>query len=192
MLADPIRTLRLDLVPMTPEFLVASLRRDRVQLDLILGATTPPDWSDRPGWIRLRLEQLRADPELQQWLLRAIVLRGERRMIGHIGFHGRPGEPYLRELAPGGVEFGYTVFESDRRRGYAREGCSGLLEWAYRTHGADRFVISISPTNIASLELAKRLGFDRIGSHVDEEDGPEDIYELRFASPSGSSGGLGS
>jgi len=66
MLADPIRTLRLDLVPMTPEFLVASLRRDRVQLDLILGATTPPDWSDRPGWIRLRLEQLRADPELQQ------------------------------------------------------------------------------------------------------------------------------
>jgi hypothetical protein len=33
---------------MTPEFLAASLRRDRVQLDLILGATTPPDWPDRP------------------------------------------------------------------------------------------------------------------------------------------------
>jgi len=44
MLADPIRTLRLDLVPMTPEFLAASLRRDRVQLDMILGATTKLDW----------------------------------------------------------------------------------------------------------------------------------------------------
>jgi len=165
---------------MTQEFLAASLKQDRTHLVRILGVTIPDDWPDEPRWARLRLDQLRADPELQAWLLRAIVLRDEDRMIGHVGFHARPGEDYLKELAPGGIELGYTVFERDRRRGYAREACEALMDWAHRSHGVNRFVVSISPGNIASLELAKRLGFNRIGSHVDEEDGPEDIFELRM------------
>jgi RimJ/RimL family protein N-acetyltransferase len=80
------------------------------------------------------------------------------------------------------VELGYTVFESERRRGYAREAAAGLMEWPHRVHGATRFVISISPANPASLQLARRLGFGRIGSHVDEEDGPEDIFERSLGS----------
>jgi RimJ/RimL family protein N-acetyltransferase len=133
--ADPIRTSRLDLVPMTPEFLAASLQKERAKLGLLLDVEIPDDWPDEPRWPQRRLDQLRKDPTLQPWLLRAIVLRSERRMIGHIGFHTRPGEEYLQELAPGGVEFGYTVFENNRRRGYAREACEALLEWAHRSHG---------------------------------------------------------
>jgi RimJ/RimL family protein N-acetyltransferase len=178
--ADPIGTSRLDLVPMTPAFLAASLQEDRAQLGLTLGIATPDDWPDEPRWPQRWLEQLREDPDLQPWLLRAIVLRDERRMIGHIGFHARPGGDHLRELAPAGVEFRYTVFERDRRQGYAREACEALMEWAHRSHGVTRFVLSISPSNIVSLELAEGLGFDRIGSHVDEEDGPEDIFECRM------------
>jgi len=30
------------------------------------------------------------------------------------------------------------------------------------------------------LGLARRLNFRRIGSHVDDEDGPEDIFERRL------------
>jgi len=165
---------------MTPEFLAASLQGDRAQLGLMLGVTIPDDWPDEPRWPQRRLDQLREDPELLPWLLRAIILRDERRMIGRIGFHTRPGEAYLQELAPGGVEFGYAVFERDRRQGYAREACEALMEWAHRSHGVTRFVVSISPANIASLELAKRLGFNRISSHVDDEDGPEDIFERRM------------
>ena len=164
---------------MTPAFLAASLQGARAQLDVLLGVAVPEDWPDDSQWPRRRLDQLREDPELQPWLLRAIVLRAERRMVGHIGFHGRPGDECLRELAPGGVEFGYTVFASDRRRGYAREACEALMEWAHRSYGVSRFVVSINPANPASLALATQLGFDRIGSHVDEEDGPEDIFERR-------------
>ena len=105
-----------------------------------------------------------------------MLLRREQRMIGHIGFHTRPGERYLDDLAPGGVEFGYTVFEKDRRQGYAREACVALMAWAHRVHGVTRFVVSIGPGNVASLELARGLGFKWIGSHLDEEDGPEDIF----------------
>jgi RimJ/RimL family protein N-acetyltransferase len=39
-------------------------------------------------------------------------------------------------------------------------------------------VVSIRPDNIASRRLAEQLGFKQIGSHVDEEDGLEDIYEV--------------
>ena len=147
---------------MTPQFLEASLEGARAQLGVVLGVTIPDEWPDDPRWPRRRLEQLREDPELQPWLLRAIVLRAERRMVGHIGFHGRPDDPSLQELAPGGVELGYTVFENDRRRGYAREACEALMSWAHRSQGVTRFVVSISPANLASLTLARRLGFERI------------------------------
>jgi RimJ/RimL family protein N-acetyltransferase len=177
---DLIQTPRLDLAPMTRGFLEASLAGDRTRTEALLGVAIPSDWPDQSHWVRRRLEQLRVEPALQPWLLRAMVLRSERRMIGHIGFHARPGEEHLAELVPGGVEFGYTVFEKDRRRGYAREACEALMGWAHRTHGVTRFVVSISPVNVASLELARRLGFERIGFHLDEEDGPEDIFERRI------------
>ena len=40
-----------------------------------------------------------------------------------------------------------------------------------------RFIVSISPLNAPSLGLAAKFGFRRIGSHLDEVDGPEDIFE---------------
>jgi len=175
--ADSIRTERLDLVAMTPAFLEASLRGDREQAEQLVAAIVPEAWANPGPWAQRRLDQLRADPTLQPWLLRAMVSRSESTMVGHIGFHALPGDKSLDELAPGGVEFGYTVFEQWRRRGYAREAAQSLMKWAHQVHGVTRFVLSISPTNFASLELARRLDFRRIGSHVDDEDGPEDIFE---------------
>lgn len=96
-------------------------------------------------------------------------------MIGHIGFHDRPDADYLRDLAPGSVEFGYSVFAPFRRQGYAAEACAALMEWARQEHHVARFVVSISPENTPSLRIADHFGFRKIGSHVDEEDGPEDI-----------------
>ena len=166
---------------MAPEFLTATLAADRARQEAILGATVPHDWPDQLDVVRKRLEQLRAEPGLQPWLLRAMLLRNERRMIGQVGFHTRPGEHYLDEFAAGGVEFGYTVFLTFRRLGYAREACSGLMDWAWRAHGVTRFVVSISPDNLASLALARGLGFVRVGSHIDEEDGPEDVFRRDIA-----------
>jgi RimJ/RimL family protein N-acetyltransferase len=101
-------------------------------------------------------------------------------MVGAIGFHTRPGAAYLAELSPGGVEFGYQVFTAYRRQGYAGEAATALMDWAHTQHGVNRFVLSISPENIPSLALAQKLGFTVIGAHIDEEDGPEDIFERRM------------
>lgn len=176
----PIHSPRLTLRSMTPEFLQASLEGDRVRAEALIGLAIPAEWFEEMALIDLRLNDVRRDPELQPWLLRAIGLRDAGRMLGHIGFHTRPDPPYLAELAPGGIEFGYTVFPPFRRQGYAHEAAQALMGWAYEAHGVARFVLSISPKNIPSLGMAEKLGFTRIGSHVDEEDGVEEIFELRL------------
>jgi RimJ/RimL family protein N-acetyltransferase len=169
---------RLDLIPLTPAFLHASLQGDSTTAEALLGLAIPAEWFAEQRLIQIRLTALQQNPALQPWLLRAIGLRYQQVMIGHIGFHTQPGAEYLRDFVPGGIEYGYTVFSSFRRQGYAREACEALMQWAYQTHHVTRFVVSIRPDNIASRRLAEQLGFKQIGSHVDEEDGLEDIYEV--------------
>ena len=171
---------RLDLIPLTPAFLQASLQGTSTTAESLLGLSIPSEWFQEQTLMKLRLAQLQQNSALQPWLLRAIALHHQPLMVGHIGFHTQPGAEYLRELAPGGVEYGYTVFTSFRRQGYAREACEALMRWAYQEHNVTRFVVSIRPDNIPSRRLAERFGFNRIGSHIDDEDGLEDIYELRY------------
>ena len=177
-----IRSERLDLVPMSPGFLDASLEGDRALAAERLGVPLPDAWPDDRGILELRLRELREDPSLQPWLLRALVLRAGPHFAGHIGFHTAPAPAYLEAFAPGGVELGYTVFAPFRRRGLAREACLALMVWARSVHGVPRFVVSISPDNAASRALALGLGFRRVGSHADAVDGFEDVYALEAAS----------
>lgn len=181
-MAETIRSARLDLIPLSRAFLEATRDGARERLPRMLGADVPDDWPSSMRLVEMRLGDLRDDPALATWLLRALVLREERRMLGHAGFHSAPGAAYLEPFAPGGVELGYTVFERDRRRGYATEASLALIEWARREHGVARFALSIRPDNTASLRLARRLEFLRVGSHLDVEDGPEDVFARTFAS----------
>lgn len=177
-----IESQRLLLVTMTREFLEACRRPDASRAGELIGLDVPQDWLNDEWLIDLRLADLQRDPTLEPWLLRAIVLRGTREMVGHIGFHSKPGAEYLQPWAPAGVELGYTIFAAHRRQGYATEACQTLMEWAVRAHGVKRIVVSIGPENEPSLKIAKRLGFRKVGSHLDEIDGPEDVFVWEVAS----------
>jgi len=125
------------------------------------------------GLLRFRREQLRHDPSRSPWLLRAIVLRETRRMIGFVNFHGPPG---LNDIgAPDAVELGWTVFPSHRRKGYATETARALMEWATTERGIRRFISSTTPGNAPSLRVHDKLGFARTDQIVDGEI----IFELR-------------
>jgi RimJ/RimL family protein N-acetyltransferase len=175
----PIRTPRLDLISMTPAFLEASLRGELEHAATLLGSALDPGWPEDPSLLEIRLTDLEVDSDFAPWSLRAISLRDEQRMIGHAGFHARPGSEHLAEIAPDAVEFGYRIYPAERRRGYAREACQGLMSWALTQPGVRRFVLSIAPDNRPSIALARQLGFERTGSsHVDPLDGPEDIFLL--------------
>jgi len=175
-----LRSHRLELVSMGPALLEALLADDRAQAEQIGGFQIPEDLVLSRRTLQMRLRQIHTNPEVQPWLLRAIVIRESRTMCGRIGFHTEPGPEYLRDLAADGVELGYTIGEPFRRRGFAKEAVLTLMRWAFEAHHQRCFVLSIAPDNVASLAMAHSMGFREIGSHIDEEDGLELIFERRF------------
>jgi len=170
----PIRTERLELVSLAPALIEALLAGQRAETEAAAGLTLPNGWPDPHDerFLRLRLRQMREDEGVEPWLVRAMVSRDrERRMLGHIGFHGPPDER-------GAAELGYTVLPPFRRRGYALEAARGMMDWALREHGVRLFRLSISPDNAPSLAMAAKMGFCQVGEQMDDEDGLELVFEL--------------
>jgi RimJ/RimL family protein N-acetyltransferase len=168
---NDVVTERLRLVELPADVLDALINKDRDAARALSGL--PLDLADFAGdeyVLAMRRRQLRTDPTEQPWLLRAMVQLNGGKVVGRIGFHGPPDED-------GTVEIGYVVRRTQRRNGYATEAVRGLLEWGAR-HGATRCLAAISPGNTASLALARRLGFLRIGQQVDEVDGLELVFAL--------------
>jgi RimJ/RimL family protein N-acetyltransferase len=178
---NDIQTPRLALVLLTEEFLAASLEADRAAADSLVDFAVPPDWFDKRDFIHLRRYQLAVDPEYAPWCVRAIVLKSTNAMIGHIGFHEPPNSHHLVKYGPNAIEFGYTIYPAFRRQGYATEAVRGLITWAANDAGIETFVVSISPDNAPSQAIARRFGFTKVGEHIDEKDGLEEIFVLRAA-----------
>lgn len=168
---DVIVSERLEL-PLLDEQQLADLSEGRsTRLAADLGAAIPDEWVEEIRWLAgRRLEQGRAFPADRPWLLRAIVLREPRTVVGYLNFHGRPD--------PRGVpEIGYTLLPAHRGRGYATEAVRACFDWAAREHGVTRFRASVAPTNEPSLRVIRRLGFVQVGDQWDEEDGLELVFE---------------
>jgi hypothetical protein len=84
-----IFTERLELMPLPPGMLEAIARGDVSAVARRLDAAVPDGWMDTiPA--RERLEQLAADASEQPWLVRAVVRRAPRQVVGNVGFHGPP------------------------------------------------------------------------------------------------------
>ena len=75
-------------------------------------------------------------------------------MIGDIGFHGPP-DP------AGTLEIGYSIVPTRRRRGYAVEAATTLIEWAFAQPGVAGIVAGSAADNAASIATLVRLGFER-------------------------------
>lgn len=169
----------LELVSMSPAFVEALLEGRREEAAALLRARIPGGWPDAHdgGFLRLRLDQMRNDPDVQRWLVRALVLRGpDPALVGHAGFHGPPGANGPRK--PGALEIGYTVFPAFRGRGYATEAAAALIGWARGEEGVIDFIASVAPDNGPSLAVVRKLGFVQTGEQWDEEDGLELVFEL--------------
>jgi len=169
---NSIVTARLRLVPLTPPLLRAVARGDLAEVERRLGARVGRGWEDGVPATR-RLEQLASDASEQPWLVRAMVASAPRQVVGCVGFHAPPDDH-------GRAEIGYDVVASERRKGYAREGIRGLLEWAWSTGRVRTCVASVSPHNAPSLALIRSFGFWRVGEQIDDIDGLELVYERRL------------
>lgn len=166
------RTERLELMPLIDslELLVEGRREEAARK---LGVALPDWWPDPHdlGFLAFRARQLAAEPDDRDWMPRLVILREARAMIGHAGFHGRPGKNARND--PDAVELGYMILAEYRGRGYATEVVRALIEWATDEHDVRRFIASIGPQNAPSLALVRKLGFLEVGRHWDDEDGEE-------------------
>jgi RimJ/RimL family protein N-acetyltransferase len=178
--ASVISSDRLQLITLTPDVLRLSLSGDTASVERLLGVSIPMEWYQKRDLLALRLEQITKDPDYLPWSVRGMTLQAEGVMVGHIGFHTKPDPPYLEPYAPGGVEYGFVVFPSYRRKGYGREACNAMMRWAYDRHNVADFILTIRPDNRPSLRLAESLGFEKVGFHMDEQDGLEDIFRLTY------------
>lgn len=180
---DDIETARLLLRLVPTDAVAAGLAGDLARCAELLGAHVPVDLREEPTVLVHAKARLDADPLYQPWSMRALIDKQTMAMVGHIRFHTRPDPDHLRPYATQAVELGYEVFANHRRRRYAHEALEGVIQWAREWHDIHRFVATVSPDNLASLNLIARFDFRKIGEHIDPVDGPEGICLRDLASP---------
>jgi RimJ/RimL family protein N-acetyltransferase len=185
-----ILTRRLELTLMSPGLMRALLAADWGQAGRLLGADIPAEWHGGYWqWLGDRPDQAEGDPSAARWLGRMLLLRGAGdrggaapQVVGEAGFHGPPDET-------GRVEIGYMVVSAHRRRGYAEEAARALMSWASAEHGITRFRASISPGNVASLNLIRKLGFAPVGRQHHAQRGDELVFHHDGPPAAGTDGG---
>lgn len=126
---------------------------------------------DFQGPLAWRAPQVMADPTVNKWFVRWIVLRESKEIIGSASFHGAPDKD-------GMVEIGLGIEPDFQRKGYARESLLGLWDWAVSHPEVQVLRYTVSPDNAPSIALVKSFGFRYQGQQLDEIDGPEDVFEM--------------
>ena len=123
------------------------------------------------GPLPWRVPQVKANPEVNKWFVRFIVLRESGEVVGSTSFHGAPDEN-------GMMEIGLGVEEKFRGQGIAKEALLGMWRWVCRYPEVKVLRYTVSATNAPSIAIIKSFEFTRVGEQMDEIDGPEEIYEM--------------
>jgi len=169
---DPIVTSRLRLVSLSPTALEMLLD------DNIYGASEEQGFeftneflaTVNQAFLTIQRMSMRNGHLTPGWFVRGILRKDDDVLIGHCGFHGTPSDI-------GRAEIGYTIFLPYRRRGYASEAAQGLEQWA-RSQGSPVVFATVSSTNVASLALVTKLGFQRTGPQHADGDGEDIVFEV--------------
>jgi ribosomal-protein-alanine N-acetyltransferase len=152
-----IRTQRLDLIPAPIKFIEALIadeyeRAGRL-LQVVVQAGWPDDAEARAG-LSFHLRAIRSDAGEALWRIRLIVLRANDTIIGSINLKGLPDET-------GTVEIGWGVSPQYRRRGIATEATATVIDWVRSQPKARRIIATIPTENVASQQVAARLGMQQ-------------------------------
>lgn len=81
---------------------------------------------------------------------------------------------------------GYLVHPEFQRQGYAYEGMTACIDWAFRELATDQVVAEIAQSNTASICLAEKLGMSLVREHTrgtGENDVPHVLYSISRCIP---------
>lgn len=168
-----IATERLDLHTVLPrEYERLAVDRCDPALWVDRGFTNPlRHLVDDPGPLPYRIPRVAEDPGAAPYLLRLAVHRQRRVVIGSAGFHARPD-------GDGMIEIGLGIEPPERGQGYAQEVLRGMWAWVVSMPEVRTLRYTVSPSNDPSQAIIRKFGFAYRGQQIDDEDGPEDIFEI--------------
>jgi RimJ/RimL family protein N-acetyltransferase len=152
-----IDTMRLQLVVLLPREIRALIVGDIEQASKHAGVLFPPGWPEaieaREG-LPWHLRHLESNEHHRAWRIRVVVERATGLVVGSVNLKGPPD-------GDGDVEIGWGISEGHRRRGYALEAVTSVIDWALRQPGTKSLSATIADDNIASQHLAAKLGLVR-------------------------------
>ena len=172
-LEEVIQTPRLELHHVSAEDLI-TLFEDPEDLSIYEGrpySNPHRQLMDDKGPLAWRVPQVKQDPSLNRWFVRWVVLRSSREIVGSTSFHGAPD-------SEGMIEIGLGIHEAFRNKGFAKETVLGMWRWVLKDPKIKTLRYSVSVNNAPSIRVIESFGFHYKGEQIDEEDGPESIYEI--------------
>lgn len=93
---------------------------------------------------------------LQGFSMFSVIERSTQRWVGRLG-------PWMPDGWPG-TEVGWGIIRARWGRGYAVEGATAAIDWAFDELGWSEVIHAIVPTNGASQAVARKLGSELIGA----------------------------
>jgi RimJ/RimL family protein N-acetyltransferase len=76
------------------------------------------------------------------------------------------------------IEIGFGIVPESQNRGFGKELLHGMWQMILKSPDVKTLRYTVSPENLPSMHIIKKLNFDLVGEQIDEEDGLELIYEL--------------
>lgn len=163
-----VETERLLLLPMSYEFMNALLDNRPTELE-------EQGYTLSEGWINLEVlnyvdilhSLIPEDRVIDGFYTWVIIERQARRIIGDVGFKGRPNEL-------GVVDIGYGLAPAERGKHYATEAVRALLTWVFSQSGVRRVSAECAEDNIASIRILTNMGMQEM-----MRDGSTIFWELK-------------
>jgi [ribosomal protein S5]-alanine N-acetyltransferase len=172
-----LRTPRLSLEPICLAMVEAVMRGRREDAERVAEARLPDAWPNHSLIERAftaSLEEIRADPATRLWGDRLMIVTegAERRVVGSVVFHGKPGADGIAEVA-------YGVEGGSRSQGLATEATSACVEWALGQKEVVAVRATTFPWHLASLRVIQKMGMQQVGTREHELLGELLVFEAR-------------
>lgn len=104
------------------------------------------------------------DEQARGWIMFAIELRAEKRMIGEVGIYIPAENDKIGDM-------GWSVNKDYQRKGYAIEAVGVLLQYAFGVRGMQQVTATCDAANTASLKLMQGLGMSPEANFVNNQPG---------------------
>lgn len=158
---DKLITERLILIPYTIDLCRNILNSDYKDLE-VLNLKKGKSWPDADVLDTLpriinNLNKVEFPTGYESWM---IIKKDTMEIIGDLGFKGFNNEQE-------NIDLGYGIIKEERRKGYAVEAVSKIIEWAFTNKIIKEITANCLTENMSSINLLNKINFKQVKTEND-------------------------